>query len=786
MIKIFKEKLLPIIIFFIISLIVLFKIVFSSKLIGRSIDFSLVPVAYLLKNNYLMQFFTWWNTVNGGNSNLFSQTLIPINSVLYLPLLFNANQWFIARYQMIITIFLGLYFFYILSQRILENFELKKIYKTILSIICAVFFVLNNYIFCDLIYGSNVQYLSFMFIVLLIYSLYSYNNRPSKKYFFLSLASLIFSSSTLQHLVMAYIFLFIILIFFKQFKLLVKLMITHIIMSLYWILPLAYNVTSIQSKYLAQSYENSLIQTSSPLLNAMINNDYFGNRNMYLLALGNKFFSDMWIFNAFIILIISFLCVIRINYFKKISDYYKKQIIIFFVIFLFSLFFIKGGQAPLGQINIYLYRYFPVFNLFRSLQHYIGFYVISIAILFLFSSLYLIIRNKKFIYLLIIIILINAIPWWSTLDLGKKNIQSYKLPTIGEFNLTKGEEKMYALNNLPEDFRILHIPPGASINFEKTNNNSASQGADAGLIFGNKGFIATEQPSQIRGLNIMEKDIYQDPYFFKNYNNLFAYLNIKYIVTRKNVSPNFSENNNIFNFDNIEKAAGNSDNIKIFLTEDYITIFENKNYLPHFYVPQKIISIKNADGIEEILSNRGLPLRSAIFSNVESTINNLSNTAIPKITFIRINPTKYKIKVENVKEPYYLIFSENFDKDWKLYFKSNVDKNVFDKIVGSYFNGEIREAQQQNKLFYFDMLETWFQKPITENNHNLVNSYANAWHIMPENVNFQQDYELIVEYWPQRLFYIGLFILGLTLVGCLGFLIYGYFKKNVFSNKKNF
>ena len=779
MMRIFKEKILPIIILFIIALIVLSKIIFSSKLIGRYIDFPIVPVTYLLKNNYLMQFFTWWNTVNGGSANLFSQTLIPINSVLYLPLLLNANPWFIARYQMVMSIFLAMSFFYIFSQRILEKFELKKINRTILAIVCATFFALNNYFFCDLIYGSNVQYLSFAFISLFIYSLYSYNNHPSKKYFLLSLASLMFVSSTLQHLVMAYIFLFIISIFWKQFKLLIKLVIIHILMSLYWILPLIYNITFIKSNYLGQSYESSLTQNTPPLLNAIINNDYFGNRNMYLLALGDKFFSDIWIFNAFIILAISFLCVIRINYFKKISEYYKKQIIIFFIIFLCSLFFIKGGHAPLGQVIIYLYRHFPVFNLFRSLQRYIGFYVISISILFLFSGAYLIIRNKRFIYLLVIIILINAMPWWLTLDLGKENLQLHQLPTIGEFNLTKGEETMYELNNLPEDFRILHIPPGLSINFEKTNNNSSSQGGDAGLVWGNKGFFATEAPSLIKKLlNNMEKDMYQDPYFFKNYNHLFAYLNIKYFVERKNVSPIFSENGRNFNLKNIDLAVNNSNNIELFASEDYINIFENKNFLPHFYIPQKIISIKNTDGIEEILNNRGLPLRSAFFSNVESTINNFSNTSIPKITFIRINPTKYKIKVENAKEPYYLIFSENFDKDWKLYFKSNVDKNIFDKIVGSYFNGEIREAQQQNKLFYFDMFETWFQKPIVENKHNLVNSYANAWHIMPENVNFQQDYELIVEYWPQRLFYFG-FILFIIL-----FLSFIYFFKKTYYKTK--
>jgi len=44
-------------------------------------------------------------------------------------------------------------------------------------------------------------------------------------------------------------------------------------------------------------------------------------------------------------------------------------------------------------------------------------------------------------------------------------------------------------------------------------------------------------------------------------------------------------------------------------------------------------------------------------------------------------------------------------------------------------------------------------------------------------VDGAENYELIVEFWPQRLFYIGLFISGLTLVGCLGYLGYETIKK---------
>jgi len=59
--------------------------------------------------------------------------------------------------------------------------------------------------------------------------------------------------------------------------------------------------------------------------------------------------------------------------------------------------------------------------------------------------------------------------------------------------------------------------------------------------------------------------------------------------------------------------------------------------------------------------------------------------------------------------------------------------------------------------------ETWGLKPIADDRHYLVNGYANSWHITPEDAGGAEDYELVVEFWPQRLFYLGLFISGLTL-----------------------
>jgi ATP-dependent DNA helicase RecG len=67
-----------------------------------------------------------------------------------------------------------------------------------------------------------------------------------------------------------------------------------------------------------------------------------------------------------------------------------------------------------------------------------------------------------------------------------------------------------------------------------------------------------------------------------------------------------------------------------------------------------------------------------------------------------------------------------------------------------------------------------------EENHLMANGYANSWWVnlddiknsgkYVENPDGSIDFELVIEFWPQRLFYLGLAISGLTLFGCLFYL----------------
>ena len=98
----------------------------------------------------------------------------------------------------------------------------------------------------------------------------------------------------------------------------------------------------------------------------------------------------------------------------------------------------------------------------------------------------------------------------------------------------------------------------------------------------------------------------------------------------------------------------------------------------------------------------------------------------PKVEFTRENQTKYLVKVENSTQPFLFVFSELFDSGWKA------------RIID----------EDEN---------------IDEKKHVVANGYANAWII-----DKPGDFDVVLEYEPQKFLYVGYIISGTSfLVGLI-------------------
>lgn len=126
-------------------------------------------------------------------------------------------------------------------------------------------------------------------------------------------------------------------------------------------------------------------------------------------------------------------------------------------------------------------------------------------------------------------------------------------------------------------------------------------------------------------------------------------------------------------------------------------------------------------------------LTSPLWLVEENSLFNEDSSASPDylLSYKKINPTKYQVKIENLENPFLLVLSESFNKRWKIY-----------------YNGKKIEAD-----------------------HFLINGYANGWTILPEAFEVKSNLVLELRYEPQKYADIGLTISLSTVFLILSFLI---------------
>lgn len=143
---------------------------------------------------------------------------------------------------------------------------------------------------------------------------------------------------------------------------------------------------------------------------------------------------------------------------------------------------------------------------------------------------------------------------------------------------------------------------------------------------------------------------------------------------------------------------------------------------------------------------RVIPIR---VPGVYFTKNLESFSKVIPYSFTKIDDTKYEVVMPFDNTSSVLVFNENFDKQWKLY----------------------PATKSKNSLVQF--VQTWFKKSIATETHFSIYGFANAWYTKSP---LKGTY--IIEYFPQTLFYQGLILSILTLIGLIIMGIYLYKRNN--------
>jgi hypothetical protein len=161
------------------------------------------------------------------------------------------------------------------------------------------------------------------------------------------------------------------------------------------------------------------------------------------------------------------------------------------------------------------------------------------------------------------------------------------------------------------------------------------------------------------------------------------------------------------------------------------------------------------------------------------------------MTFEKVNPTKYYVDITNGEGDYFLVLNNNFHKGWRVYledgssaeeklnFAQSILKQVLEKATGLliYLNGESSFLSTQT-------FEVAFLREISTKSHFMANGFANSWVISPSDTGNQDSYRLVIEFWPQQVFYIAFYSAHLLFLFSVVYVILYTIKKMIFYERK--
>ena len=272
---------------------------------------------------------------------------------------------------------------------------------------------------------------------------------------------------------------------------------------------------------------------------------------------------------------------------------------------------------------------------------------------------------------------------------------------------------------------------------------------------------------------------------------LNSLLNVKYVMNKRDANLLHIKNNSWYTVPDqtfMNSLYQNNADVSTFGQIDLIKI-PDELFLPKLYIPLKIFNTNGVSKLPNIVSQNDYVTRSAIYVGNPPNIPNRPKASEKTILEYRmISPVKYRVRVHNAEGIFPLVMSESFHEGWKTYLVIPSKLNS-QSSINNFQSENLQGTIQNNSLPAGPIYETWFKKPIIDDtNHLMVNGYANSWTIdvnkicndglkCIRNADGSYDFELVIEFWPQRLYYLGLFISGTTLFICLLYLVRSWIKR---------
>lgn len=711
--KIIKQKnILYLLSYVAIALFSLRGFLLSRGTLGHSWDWSIPPTLIHLQALADSLFYTWRSFSLGEPISLWLPSA-PFFFILTLPSRVGIAGDFISKASLVFIITLSGYGMFLFLKFLLEEHLKKNQEKA--SFLGGVFYALSPFLFSEIIGGAITQLFSYSLIPWFFLFLKKLNAAPRN--FFLSFTLLVltlsFITTSLQNLLIvagiSFLYTFIQNNKTVYFCRLVFLYLCYSLINLFWLIPSVIELRSIQATISSgPPFSYFTIQNLVPsLVEAIASVGYA--RPFYTQVIGEGLL-PYWFFIIFLFLIFILWRTFSLG---------RKESFFWLSVFLISLVFATGGKEPYGNQVVWLYEKFYLMSFFRSPQHFIVLPTFAFSIVLAFGLSRLDFKNNGYQLIFIIPILIWLFPFYFFGDLGAGRLQAKKMEFLESFVTPPDYYDLFDfLKKDKEDFKVLFLPPTGSPAFLLTEYQKRNQGGDPLVVYSPWDTVVSDisYGTQARELISQIEMILCGTEERRDFSQALSLMNIKYLIFRKDVAPHFTE---CKTWDQ-EKVKSYLDNHKSFAqVKDgkYVTLYRNTMFLPHLYLSQKILP---SDVFQSVVFGEK-SLGNGVFMEEDIALINYQDK--PSLSFRKVNPTQYSVVINELKHPSLLIFSESFNNGWRLIKREN------------------------EKIFNF---KAEGQK------HFKVNTFSNAWVV-------EENGEYLLEYLPQKYFYLGSMISLLSL-----------------------
>lgn len=500
----------------------------------------------------------------------------------------------------------------------------------------------------------------------------------------------------------------------------------------YWLVPL---VAQSQQAFTQSAFQNigtddmySYNLNSTSILDAFRMGGYWplgqGYRGDPYAVWGQTYLSPLFVGISFAIPVLALVG------FLLRSRYWCREPLFFLSLALASVFIIKGSNPPLSQVNELITDNALLLRLFRAPTVNVGvFLALSYAFLIgwsvsaayyrigdirrsrLWNRTLSLCKNAMLVVIAVLLCVVYAYPYW-TGDIiypGGRVIPSARY-AIPDYYWDAGRW----LEAQEGDFRILDLP-FSKIGYSAYSWDNGYFGATVVPWLSSHPAITSANAAGSSLLLQVAGDLSGANAESGNSSDskTLALLNVKYVLFHRDTDWAYVMDHPWWictSQEEFQVSLENQQGLRLEASFGQLDFYLNEEWRPaHIYGSS---GATNADG-------------------------SLATLAAFDISYERRDSTGYSIHVKTA-EPFYLVFSDSFDAGWKAYVNDEGDTT--------------------------NWIDALYQKPVSEENHLLVNGYANAWY-----VDKTGEYDITLYFVPQSFFCVGVVVSVLSLFGVGGY-----------------